>query len=657
MSKTTKLTTILELRDKISSQLNKVIRSTQQVKKETERVRDAQGRLRDAQGRFVAETKRAESSFRSFSSSAVAGASRVGSAIKGMTAQLSGFSSLQRGMNLGHLAMGMGAGYGAYKLGNATLGGAMQMERDQITMNALVQDPKKAAQLYSKLYQNGLESTFSESDFINSGKGFLPLVKDIDKVDQLTKLTERLAMSNPLQGMEGATFAIREAMSGDFVSLQERFNIPRSMLKEYKDVFKGKNFNAEKQIKAFDEILNKLGFTSKFVQDVNNSASAQWEMLKSNVKTAFAKIGLAIIKDMGGAIKSVNNWLSNGNLDKFITKGGNALKSFVKFLRGLKEDVSPFIEGIKSGFRTVSPMIESTLGFLKDYKDTLVGIGSDAFKIMKVDLDDLKTTISDAIPYANDLFNDFLYTLDTVAYSMGLPMLSDGVNGLKKKLDELSPTLVSTVDMLKEIMRFMREMSKLYEAAFGEKDEKIKLKDDTIDSWFTLSGAIRAVVEAITWALDKLNDFISTVSNMPDFKFGLPEWAGGNGFIQVPKTDNKPKNNKLSPPELNKRTRETNHAIKNSNNGSVIRNGRRQRDLTAESRASGLSYVPYDGYYAYLHKGEGVLTSNENKSYQEGQGGVSVLVQGNTFNVREEEDIDKVAKKLAKYVQSQGGLQ
>ena len=39
------------------------------------------------------------------------------------------------------------------------------------------------------------------------------------------------------------------------------------------------------------------------------------------------------------------------------------------------------------------------------------------------------------------------------------------------------------------------------------------------------------------------------------------------------------------------------------------------------SRANGLSYVPYDGYYALLHEGERVLTAEENKAYNNGATG------------------------------------
>ena len=46
------------------------------------------------------------------------------------------------------------------------------------------------------------------------------------------------------------------------------------------------------------------------------------------------------------------------------------------------------------------------------------------------------------------------------------------------------------------------------------------------------------------------------------------------------------------------------------------------------SHANGLDYVPYNGYIAELHKGERVLTAQENKEYNEGRRGQG----GDTFN-------------------------
>lgn len=65
------------------------------------------------------------------------------------------------------------------------------------------------------------------------------------------------------------------------------------------------------------------------------------------------------------------------------------------------------------------------------------------------------------------------------------------------------------------------------------------------------------------------------------------------------------------------------------------------------SHKTGLSYVPFDGYIAQLHKGERVLTAGENRTYTNSQAGSSVQ---NIFHVqatiREEADIKRVAQEL-----------
>lgn len=65
------------------------------------------------------------------------------------------------------------------------------------------------------------------------------------------------------------------------------------------------------------------------------------------------------------------------------------------------------------------------------------------------------------------------------------------------------------------------------------------------------------------------------------------------------------------------------------------------------SHASGLAYVPFDGYIAEVHEGEGILTKDENKKYRNGESSNGdVIITGNSFVVREEADIKKIAREL-----------
>jgi TP901 family phage tail tape measure protein len=66
------------------------------------------------------------------------------------------------------------------------------------------------------------------------------------------------------------------------------------------------------------------------------------------------------------------------------------------------------------------------------------------------------------------------------------------------------------------------------------------------------------------------------------------------------------------------------------------------------SHAGGLSRVPYNGYTARLHVDEEVLSKSDADNRRSGGGpNGGVLVTGNTFHVRQESDIDAIAKAIA----------
>lgn len=71
----------------------------------------------------------------------------------------------------------------------------------------------------------------------------------------------------------------------------------------------------------------------------------------------------------------------------------------------------------------------------------------------------------------------------------------------------------------------------------------------------------------------------------------------------------------------------------------------------------GMDYVPYDGMIARLHKGERIMTASDNREFTGGSA-VSgpISITGNTFHVRQESDIDAIARALAREIKAAGGL-
>lgn len=72
-------------------------------------------------------------------------------------------------------------------------------------------------------------------------------------------------------------------------------------------------------------------------------------------------------------------------------------------------------------------------------------------------------------------------------------------------------------------------------------------------------------------------------------------------------------------------------------------------DAMKSKYAYGMSYIPYDNFPALLHQGERVLTASEARS---NNNRANVIITGNSFVIREEADIEKVARELCRQIKT-----
>jgi hypothetical protein len=76
---------------------------------------------------------------------------------------------------------------------------------------------------------------FGFVELASAAAQLLPIAKASNlQLMDVVQTAELLAAVNPAEGLKGAAFSIREALSGDFVSLQDRFNLPRSTINDLK---------------------------------------------------------------------------------------------------------------------------------------------------------------------------------------------------------------------------------------------------------------------------------------------------------------------------------------------------------------------------------------------------------------------------------------
>lgn len=143
----------------------------------------------------------------------------------------------------------------------------------------------------------------------------------------------------------------------------------------------------------------------------------------------------------------------------------------------------------------------------------------------------------------------------------------------------------------------------------------------TANVWHNVKTAVYMAINGI---IEKINVMIETINKIPGVKIPI-----------VPK---------ISAPEMSDRVAQSRGLSPMAAGGG-----------STKSHYHGIDYVPSNNYSARLHKGEAVLTASENKARQQGGGGGSpISISGNTFNVREESDIQKIAYELAKLIEREG---
>ena len=68
----------------------------------------------------------------------------------------------------------------------------------------------------------------------------------------------------------------------------------------------------------------------------------------------------------------------------------------------------------------------------------------------------------------------------------------------------------------------------------------------------------------------------------------------------------------------------------------------------ARPQAVGIDYVPYDNFPALLHQGERVQTAVEARSQRRVP---AITITGNSFSIREDADVDRVASALLQKIE------
>lgn len=254
-------------------------------------------------------------------------------------------------------------GFEAAKQGiKATIGGAMGLQQQLFTLQGIMGNKDVGVAYFDSLQKKANESVFGFEDFAANARKYMQFTKNTNSLDKLANLSERLTLMDPSQGLQGAGFALKEMMSGDGVSLKERFGFGKADI----EILKASK-SMDEFISKFDTLLNKKGFTDSMLEQYNNSAAAQFDNLQSNFKTALSQAGNGALEILAPVITRINNAFSSGGFQSFFNNISLGLGTIVSIGLGVADIFTWIGNAVSDNWGIISPIIWGIVAALIAY--------------------------------------------------------------------------------------------------------------------------------------------------------------------------------------------------------------------------------------------------------------------------------------------------
>lgn len=611
--------------------------------------------------------------------------------------------------NLRNMLLGVATAYigaqGAAKAFDATIGAAARFEQSEVVIKAMFSDAEASSKYLKMVDSMAIDSPILNSGdmFANSGS-LVSLTKDLDTLGASWSLVEKLMAKNPLQGVEGAVYAIRELAGGDAISMADRFDISK------KDLNPIKNLSFDKQVVELDKLLAKLNITDSVVTAMGSTSLGYWSQLVERAQVFGRILGRDSNSKLNKTLAGIVNSLDEGKMKKIAAEMGESLGKVMqkaidigKFMWKWREPITYVVSAVGAAMAALAGV-----GIIAALANpvSLIAAGIAAAAVgMKALYDNSATfrgMIDGIVTKAKELWSAFqsggvggvfenLFGEGT--FDGFMTKFNEVKTWIMAKIAELQPTF----DRLKEIFsQVWSTLSSMMSSAWSIispilnglwsviqiiGDVAVIVFNNVIAPalsflgtlfqtlWaiaqpilLVLSGLFEALGAIIKWlwdnVLSSLVKFImSALKNAFDNFSDALSIVGGwfekiTGWAQTAKDKLGQFADFISSIKLPKWVTNGVNAVVTTVGNAIGGGGEK-----AKSHYHGIDYVPKDRYAATLHKGEAVLPRQEAEAYRQGQGGFGgVTITGNNFTVREDADINRIADELVSRILRERGV-
>ncbi|WP_213656268.1 phage tail tape measure protein [Paenibacillus vini] len=662
----------------------------ERVKKATDTYRDATGRLRDANGKFVSSSdktrgklldidKAAKNAGKSLGGLAKTGAAAFGNLAKNAakfgalavagTAVYAGYSSVKKAMSFEAQLSSIQA------LTGATDAEMAKMQTLALKMGAATKyNALEAAQGIEELLKAGLTPAAVQAGGLESALN-LATAGGLE----LTEAAETMATSLNAFRKDGLTAAqVADILAGTA-------NAAATDIRGIGYGIAAAGGVADMAGVSFRDLNAVIGLMSNDGLKNGSDAGTSFKSMLMYLQPQTEKAA-ELFERLGIGVGKANKFFENGNL-KSLDQVAEILRQITKNMSN-QERVATFLDlfgtdGVKAATTLYKAGSKGVKEFYKDMSTTT------ALDVARKKMDNAAGAV--------EQFQGAIETLQISALMPAMPLIKDFANSAADFVEKYTPQITAAFEKMSSKVRNYIKTNFTENAEF-QKLTTVKSKiefvfdkfKDSFDTWYAGGGqqqiqdAGKTVADFIITSFEaygpRISEMMGTLGKDAIGSFfkgmfdswnlwqadnpldrvlskvwGEDLWGSNKGYYYDENGKPQPykKNEGVpytpSPENMNRAIQQYLNPLSPPNKPNKPSNNAFPQ---IPGHAGGLDRVPYSGYVARLHRDEMVLTRTEAQSYREsgGNGGGSsrpILITGNTFHVRQESDIDAIARQLA----------
>lgn len=363
-----------------------------------------------------------------------------------------------------------------------------QMEYITANFRANLKDTsgKKTQNTMEYLVQESMTSPFKFSELAEGSKSLVLMSGGFnDKYKTMVKQMQILAAFKPEQGIQGAAFAQREAQSGQYRSMYQRFDLPAAMFHKYKN----QGYNPDEVV---SKVMEEVGLGSELIDRLASTLKGRMstiedigeQIFRVSGKAGFNQISAALgnFADTFMKILQPNSTVVNGlevlglKIATLVSAGldtldlSNLEKNFLRILDIVGDSIDNFTPDILRFFQMLNNIgliniIQTAETVLKDFFSGVISGFNLAWPIIKrvyQGLMDFSQLIGDVLGLVMPKFNASIATTIGGFATFTLLMKLSGLSTFASLLIKATSGVYSFGGALATLSPYIIQFSKMF---------------------------------------------------------------------------------------------------------------------------------------------------------------------------------------------------